>query len=842
MLEEKKPKEKQGVLLERISELENSLKQSELRYSVLTKFSHEWEYWRNPDCSLVHISLACEKVSGYAPNDFTKMPGLLDKIVVDEDKEVWSKHVKEDEDEFMQEERSIEFRIKRKGGGIVWIRHTCHRIVDGEGIFMGYRARNQDITNRKETENALRVSEKKFRDLFEKSEDAILIVENGKFVDCNHAAVKMLRYKDKDSFLNIHPSALSPEKQEDGQLSSIKADEMMDIAIKKGSHRFIWRHLRSNGEVFPVEILLTRINVDDEHQVLHTIWRDITKRKKAEKYLEENEARFRAIFENSRDAISVSLKGIHVQVNPAYLEMFGYNHEAELIGRSILDCIAPSEHKKIMANVQSRSEGSRDAPVGYETRGQRKDGSGFDMDVRVSNYVLNGEQFTLVILRDISARKKAENSLRESEARYRQMFETNHAVKLIINPDDGRILEANKAACEFYGYDAQTCTSLYVTDINISPNEEIQQEMESARNGKRGFFNFSHKLSSGEIRDVEVYSGPVDNGDRTVLYSIIHDVTERKEAEIALRKNENLLSTIAANYPNSFLSIIETDFTVGFSSGQEFTRQNLDPKQFVGLTLNQVFGDKAVTVQKHYEKTFAGDERSFELFINNQYQHYRTVPLFAEDGSVPQILVVVENITVRKQAEIELENVNEQLALQLAEIKELESALREQVIRDPLTGLYNRRYMAEVLERELTRASRQESPLSIVILDLDNLKIINDQYGHVAGGDQALVALSNAIQSLCRTEDTFCRYAGDEFVVILYNTSPDIAYERAREWQKAVSNLKLMSGEKEFTISFSAGIAKATQGNMNSEDFIQNADRALYKAKEAGRNCIVVYK
>ncbi len=140
-----------------------------------------------------------------------------------------------------------------------------------------------DITESKLAEVALRNSEKKYRDLFEKSEDAVLIIKNGRFIDCNQAAVTMLNYENKTEFLNTHPSELSPEKQKDGQDSLVKAEEMMGIAIERGSHRFEWEHKRRNGEVFPVEVLLTSINTNERDMVIHTVWRDITWRKEAEK-------------------------------------------------------------------------------------------------------------------------------------------------------------------------------------------------------------------------------------------------------------------------------------------------------------------------------------------------------------------------------------------------------------------------------------------------------------------------------------------------------------------------------------------------------------------------------
>ena len=123
-----------------------------------------------------------------------------------------------------------------------------------------------------------------------------------------------------------------------------------------------------------------------------------------------------------------------------------------------------------------------------------------------------------------------------------------------------------------------------------------------------------------------------------------------------------------------------------------------------------------------------------------------------------------------RQKEI-LFNANVQLREQLTKIKALEDALREQAILDPLTGIFNRRYMEEVLQQELARVSRDEKHISIVIVDLDNLKKINDTYGHIEGGDQALLLLSEKIGALCRAEDTFCRYGGDEFLIILHDTS-----------------------------------------------------------------------
>ncbi|MDP3313865.1 PAS domain S-box protein [Lutibacter sp.] len=137
----------------------------------------------------------------------------------------------------------------------------------------------QELTKAKD--KALK-SEKKFRELYEKSSDSILIIENGTFVDCNKATVDLLGYKTKEEFLNTHPSKLSPEIQPDGRSSHIKAEEMIVAAFKNGTHRFEWIHTKSNGNDFPVEVLLTSIVNEPDNRVLHCVWRNITQRKKVE--------------------------------------------------------------------------------------------------------------------------------------------------------------------------------------------------------------------------------------------------------------------------------------------------------------------------------------------------------------------------------------------------------------------------------------------------------------------------------------------------------------------------------------------------------------------------------
>jgi diguanylate cyclase (GGDEF)-like protein len=149
--------------------------------------------------------------------------------------------------------------------------------------------------------------------------------------------------------------------------------------------------------------------------------------------------------------------------------------------------------------------------------------------------------------------------------------------------------------------------------------------------------------------------------------------------------------------------------------------------------------------------------------------------------------------------------------------------------------------MQEAIAEEYAIALRKEYPISLIVLDLDHLKEINRNYGHFTGGDIALQRLGEHLKAMSRTEDLVCRHGGDEFLIALHNTPAQVAYERAEQWRKSLTKLKIGNDGTEFNISFSAGIAAFPVNGKNIEEVMQAADKALYQAKALGRNCVVVY-
>ncbi len=185
--------------------------------------------------------------------------------------------------------------------------------------------------------------------------------------------------------------------------------------------------------------------------------------------------------------------------------------------------------------------------------------------------------------------------------------------------------------------------------------------------------------------------------------------------------------------------------------------------------------------------------------------------------------------------------VADSIALALANLR-LREKLHIQSIRDALTGLFNRRYLDETLPRELNRAERNNAPLSILMFDIDHFKKFNDTYGHDAG-DVVLKHVAQAILSSTRESDIACRYGGEEFVIMLPDTSIEVAVRRAEALRSQVSFLELNYNGKELgRITISIGVSGYPQHGDTRDSIIKSADEAAYQAKQNGRNCVVVSK
>jgi diguanylate cyclase (GGDEF)-like protein/PAS domain S-box-containing protein len=272
----------------------------------------------------------------------------------------------------------------------------------------------------------------------------------------------------------------------------------------------------------------------------------------------------------------------------------------------------------------------------------------------------------------------------------------------------------------------------------------------------------------------------------------------------------------------------------------------LTKEQITGKHIHDVLTEEAAyqRAKVQYDRALRGERVAFTNDVLRGGQK-RTVsvefvPRIAQDGRVLGFFALIQDITFLRETEAELRALNQKLSEQLAENEKLHALLREQAIRDALTGLFNRRYLEETLVRELAQAERDGAPLSLVMLDIDFFKRVNDTYGHMAG-DHLLQALGGLLRSNSRQGDIACRYGGEEFVLVLPGTLTLDAAQRVEDWRMAFQEACQALGIHDFPVTISAGVAAFPVHGRSAEALLDAADHALYDAKALGRNRVVIY-
>jgi len=218
-----------------------------------------------------------------------------------------------------------------------------------------------------------------------------------------------------------------------------------------------------------------------------------------------------------------------------------------------------------------------------------------------------------------------------------------------------------------------------------------------------------------------------------------------------------------------------------------------------------------------------------------RFVHVQITPLVTKGVAFSGRLIVLRDVTAGHLAELKLQEANARLQTRLEEIRSLQERMRDQAIRDSLTGLFNRRYLEETLPRELATASRRGTTVSVILLDVDRFKRINDTAGHRAG-DETLLRLARTLESQTRKGDIACRYGGDEFVVVLPDTRLDAAGGRAEELR--TTHRADAEAHRIPWGTLSLGVACSPEHGEDADALLQSADRALYQAKNSGRDCV----
>jgi diguanylate cyclase (GGDEF)-like protein/PAS domain S-box-containing protein len=321
---------------------------------------------------------------------------------------------------------------------------------------------------------------------------------------------------------------------------------------------------------------------------------------------------------------------------------------------------------------------------------------------------------------------------------------------------------------------------------------------------------------------------------RIVLGEIVRQRTE--ELHMALSENETITRRLKVSEARfrglaeqSLVGIAVVDEsgflyvnghfsdTLGYSQSELAA---LPPLHTVADTDRRLFADHLRTCQKGEPQeallAYEGckkDGSSVDLELSSS----RMAPGDDETG----LILVVKDVTARKQAERKVKALNDRLA--------------ELAVRDPLTGLYNRRFMEASLEREIVAAARNGTPLSVVIGDIDHFKSVNDTHGHQAG-DEVLQTVSSLFRELCRKSDIACRYGGEEFLIVFPGMPVGLAADWAERARQSVSETEIVVGSSELHITASFGVAGFPAQGKTWQEVIGAADAALYSAKSGGRD------
>jgi PAS domain S-box-containing protein len=311
--------------------------------------------------------------------------------------------------------------------------------------------------------------------------------------------------------------------------------------------------------------------------------------------------------------------------------------------------------------------------------------------------------------------KRAEEALRESEERFRNMFERHQAVMLLIDPESGIIVDANAAASRFYGYPPERLRAMRIQDLNQLKPGDVAAERKLAVEEKRNYFIFPHRLADGRDRWVEVYSTPFETQGRSLLFSVIHDITERKQAEQALKESEERLRLFIEHAPAS-LAMFDRRMRYLSVSRRWLSDYGLGDRDLRGLSHYEVFPEVSDRWKEVHRRGLAGEvirvvaDRLDRADGTAQWLRWEVRPWLDASGAVAGIVIFTEDITERKKAEEERERLLEEVRRHAGELDAVFKVLPYLVSVHGKDGRYLRvnQAMINLFGFDPTMATREE--------------------------------------------------------------------------------------------------------------------------------------
>jgi diguanylate cyclase (GGDEF)-like protein/PAS domain S-box-containing protein len=421
---------------------------------------------------------------------------------------------------------------------------------------------------------------------------------------------------------------------------------------------------------------------------------------------------------------------------------------------------------------------------------------------------------------------------------FRALFETA-ADAIVVVDGSGTIVLANAACGLLFRLDPASLRGLGVETLvpaRFGAHEELRKRFAVhpvARPMGRGLQLFARRADGREI-PVDIALSPFTLAGQRYVACAIRDQRGASRGPDALRVQATALRS-AAN------GVVITD--------REGTITWVNPAACVitGYSAEELVGrhTRILKSGRHDPSFYAnlwqtvtrGDSWSGTIVNRRkdgtEYQEEQTIaPVLDEAGKITHFIAIKQDVTEPRRIQAELERAH-------SDLEDLNVQLREQAVRDPLTGLHNRRYLEQTMKRDISRARRSGETLVVAAIDVDSFKSVNDVHGH-AVGDRVLLQLADVLLSQVRSSDLVCRVGGEEFVVVMPRAEIPGALKRAEEWREAFA-VRTVDGREGAPVrtTISIGLARFRDPSESFAACLKRADEALYAAKNAGRNRVV---
>ena len=486
----------------------------------------------------------CE-MTGFTEEELLNM--TIRDLTHPDDRDITQEHLDEVVSKTITNYR-IEKRYLRKNNTWFWADVSVTPLLNSRGDVQSYIGIFSDITSNKNAEKALKLTQST---VDHASVSIVWLNTDGKLIYVNNNTLQYLKYS-REELLNMYVWEL------DKDFSKRKLQEDIEKLRRQESIVTERIHRTKTGEQIPVQVV-ANLFVQNGETYICTFVQVITERKKAELALKESEEWFRQIFDQSPVGIAiVSLDQQFVRVNHMLGTILGARQKD--FSRIKVNEIVHIDDRDLLQLQFNQLMLGEISKISLDLRCIRFDGPlvWIRLNIRSLSNASGKVTQMLFIMEDITSRKKTEQALKESEDRFRKFFDEDASVKLLVDPDSGIIKDVNKAALSFYGYEREQLVKMKICDLNHLPQKVMLNELAETKVKASNYFERTHWLFTGESREVEIYSTPLNIDQHIHLFYIIHDVTSRKVALEALRISEERYRVL---FEHSAIPIWEEDFS-----------------------------------------------------------------------------------------------------------------------------------------------------------------------------------------------------------------------------------------------------------------------------------------